>query len=70
MKLLLIVLSVSASFNSFGSEKKYFVAGKEMSASAATLASLRGEEEVYKCSAVKAKASKSGSISLKTKETD
>lgn len=57
--------------NAPASEKKFFVKGKEVTAGEATLMSLRGESEVYKCSQVEAKASKkTGNISLKTKDSD
>lgn len=66
MKVSIIVLSLLASLSSFAVEKIYIVNGKEMSAAEATLASLKGAESVFKCTPVKAEASKSGSISLKT----
>lgn len=70
MKISFIIAMLAISSIAQASEKKFFVNGKEMSAAAATLASLKGEGEVYKCTQVAAKASKSGTISLKTKDTD
>jgi hypothetical protein len=71
MKMLVMFSLVLASTNVLAAEKKFFVNGKETSAGEATLASLKGTAEVYKCTQVEAKASKkTGNISLKAKDSD
>jgi hypothetical protein len=73
MKTVLIALSIASILpvSALANDKKFFVKGQEMTASQATLASLKGETEVYKCSQVEAKANKkSGNISLKAKDSE
>ena len=64
----MVTLSIALfASNVLAADYTFIVDGREVTAGEATLASLKGAE-VLKCSQVQAKASKSGSISLKKKE--